>query len=180
MLSSQCPRSSAVGDCRGGLQPPACFKQQCGLLRWSTVGLCAAYATSRVGNVGWCQWRLHAHNTVLMQMLCLFLLFVAAVQLCLEYMVNHISPASPQFQDYIQHGEASRFSDMFVKWRDIWPDGERTRESRWWPCHADNHRKAMASHFESQAISRNLLHPALFSVCSRNRVYHSHHASAAT
>ena len=45
-------------------------------------------------------------------------------QLCLEYMVNHISPASPQFQDYLQHGEASRFSSMFVKWRDIWPTGK--------------------------------------------------------
>jgi hypothetical protein len=38
--------------------------------------------------------------------------------------VNHISPASPQFQDYIQHGADSRFDSMFVKWRDIWPEGE--------------------------------------------------------
>ncbi|WIA13184.1 hypothetical protein OEZ85_006776 [Tetradesmus obliquus] len=44
-------------------------------------------------------------------------------QLCLEYMVNHISPGSPQFQDYLQHGEASRYASMFVKWRDIWPEG---------------------------------------------------------
>lgn len=39
-------------------------------------------------------------------------------------MVNHISPASPQFQDYLKHGEASPYSDMFVKWEDIWPGGE--------------------------------------------------------
>jgi sucrose phosphorylase len=39
-------------------------------------------------------------------------------------MVNHISPASPQFQDFIQHGSDSKFNTMFVKWRDIWPEGE--------------------------------------------------------
>lgn len=53
---------------------------------------------------------------------------VVGVQVCLEYMVNHISPASPQFQDYLKHGEASRFSDMFVKWTDIWPKGDCSTE----------------------------------------------------
>jgi hypothetical protein len=42
-------------------------------------------------------------------------------------MVNHISPASPQFQDYVQNGEASHFSSMFVKWADIWPQGVLTQ-----------------------------------------------------
>lgn len=45
------------------------------------------------------------------------------LQLCLEFMANHISPASNQFKDFVQNGEASRFRDMFVHWEDIWPEG---------------------------------------------------------
>lgn len=45
------------------------------------------------------------------------------LQLCLEFMANHISPASDQFKDFVQNGEASRFKDMFVHWEDIWPEG---------------------------------------------------------
>lgn len=45
-------------------------------------------------------------------------------QLCLEFMANHISPASEQFKDFVQNGEGSRFRDMFVHWGDVWPEGE--------------------------------------------------------
>eukprot|EP00879_Flechtneria_rotunda_P018528 GHRR01019441.1.p1 GENE.GHRR01019441.1~~GHRR01019441.1.p1 ORF type:complete len:547 (+),score=136.02 GHRR01019441.1:914-2554(+) len=44
-------------------------------------------------------------------------------QLCLEYMVNHISPQSHQYQDYVANGDNSQFRNMFVKWKDIWPKG---------------------------------------------------------
>ena len=50
------------------------------------------------------------------------------LQLCLEFMANHISPESDQFKDFVHNGEASRFRDMFVHWQDIWPEGE----SCWW------------------------------------------------
>jgi sucrose phosphorylase len=43
--------------------------------------------------------------------------------MCLEYMVNHISPGSPQFQDYKAKGDASAYKDMFVRWKDIWAAG---------------------------------------------------------
>lgn len=46
------------------------------------------------------------------------------LQLCLEFVSNHISPASPQFKDFVEHGEASRYKNMFVRWEDIWPGGE--------------------------------------------------------
>jgi glycosidase len=46
------------------------------------------------------------------------------LQLCLEFVSNHISPASPQFKDFVEHGEASRYKDMFVRWEDVWPGGE--------------------------------------------------------
>jgi glycosidase len=58
-------------------------------------------------------------------------------QLCLEYMVNHISPESPQFQDYLQNGAKSRFDSMFVKWRDIWPEGKgHNSNAAGWPRNA--------------------------------------------
>jgi sucrose phosphorylase len=40
-------------------------------------------------------------------------------------MVNHISPASPQFQDYLKNGDKSAYANMFVKWKDIWGEGEK-------------------------------------------------------
>ena len=40
--------------------------------------------------------------------------------LMLEMMVNHISPASAQFQDFLAKGDASEFADMFIDWRKFW------------------------------------------------------------
>jgi hypothetical protein len=51
---------------------------------------------------------------------------LCVLQLCLEFMANHISPESEQFQDFVKHGEASRYRDMFVRWEDVWPEGART------------------------------------------------------
>ena len=44
-------------------------------------------------------------------------------KLMLEFMVNHISPKSHQFQDYLEHGDKSQYADMFIQWEDIWPAG---------------------------------------------------------
>lgn len=44
-----------------------------------------------------------------------------------EFMVNHISPASEQFQDFLEHGWASKYADMFINWDTFWPAGEVLR-----------------------------------------------------
>ena len=38
----------------------------------------------------------------------------------MECMVNHISPASKEFQDYLAKGSESEFADMFVDWNKLW------------------------------------------------------------
>jgi hypothetical protein len=42
----------------------------------------------------------------------------------LELMVNHISPASTEFQDFLANGDASGYADMFIDWDSFWEDGE--------------------------------------------------------
>lgn len=42
----------------------------------------------------------------------------------LDVMVNHVSRQSPEFQDFQQHGRASRFADLFITVDKIWPDGD--------------------------------------------------------
>ncbi|KAK9815406.1 hypothetical protein WJX72_003171 [[Myrmecia] bisecta] len=47
--------------------------------------------------------------------------------LCMEFMLNHISPKSKQFQDYLEKGDESEYADMFVDWTKFW-QGEPTQE----------------------------------------------------
>ena len=44
----------------------------------------------------------------------------AAYDLQMECMVNHISPASKEFQDYLAKGDKSEFADMFINWNKLW------------------------------------------------------------
>lgn len=46
------------------------------------------------------------------------------VDLELELMVNHVSPASAEFQDFLRKGDASEYVDMFIDWDRFWPNGE--------------------------------------------------------
>ena len=48
--------------------------------------------------------------------------------LMFDYMINHISRSSEYFQDYVKHGDASRYRDLFIRYRDFWPGGEPTQE----------------------------------------------------
>jgi sucrose 6(F)-phosphate phosphorylase len=41
----------------------------------------------------------------------------------LDLMVNHISAKSKYFQDFIEKGRASQYSDLFITLDKIWPDG---------------------------------------------------------
>lgn len=45
-----------------------------------------------------------------------------------DFMLNHISIRSEEFQDYMRRGDASPYRDMFIHWDEFWPDGEPSRE----------------------------------------------------
>ena len=47
----------------------------------------------------------------------------AEYDLQMECMVNHISPASKEFQDYLSKGDKSEFRDMFIDWNKFWGGG---------------------------------------------------------
>lgn len=49
--------------------------------------------------------------------------------LCVEFMVNHISPESDQFKDFIQKGDESEFAEMFIDWDKFWPEGEPRQQA---------------------------------------------------
>jgi sucrose 6(F)-phosphate phosphorylase len=44
--------------------------------------------------------------------------------LTIDLMVNHISRRSPEFQDFLAHGRASGFADLFITLDKVWPGGE--------------------------------------------------------
>jgi sucrose 6(F)-phosphate phosphorylase len=48
----------------------------------------------------------------------------ADFDLAVDLMVNHISRLSPEFQDFLAHGRASRFADLFITLDKMWPGGE--------------------------------------------------------
>ncbi len=44
----------------------------------------------------------------------------AGVDLALDLICNHASVLSPQFQDLLRHGAASRYKDFFIDWNAFW------------------------------------------------------------
>ena len=46
----------------------------------------------------------------------------------LDLMVNHISAQSTYFQDFIENGRNSKYSDIFITIDKVWPDREPARE----------------------------------------------------
>lgn len=49
------------------------------------------------------------------------------IDLKLDFVLNHLSVLSPQFQDIIRHGEASKYADFFINWNAFWKGhGEMT------------------------------------------------------
>lgn len=40
----------------------------------------------------------------------------------LDLMINHISRASPQFQDFLRRGRQSQYADLFITLDKVWPD----------------------------------------------------------
>lgn len=45
----------------------------------------------------------------------------------LDFMINHLSAHSPQYQDFLVKKDASPFRDLFLLYRDFWPGGEPTQ-----------------------------------------------------
>lgn len=45
-----------------------------------------------------------------------------------DFMLNHISIRSEEFQDYMRRGDASPYRDMFIHWEEFWPNGEPSQE----------------------------------------------------
>lgn len=44
--------------------------------------------------------------------------------LMVDVMANHLSRQSPQFQDYLENGEDSEWKDFFLRFKNVWPEGE--------------------------------------------------------
>ncbi|MCK0192101.1 glycosidase [Arenibacter sp. F20364] len=42
------------------------------------------------------------------------------IKLKFDIVLNHLSVASPQFQDLLKHGEDSKFKDFFIDWNEFW------------------------------------------------------------
>lgn len=40
-----------------------------------------------------------------------------------DVIVNHMSSSSPQFQDFVKNGCTSQYADLFLTFRDVFPDG---------------------------------------------------------
>ena len=50
------------------------------------------------------------------------------LDLKLDFMLNHLSVLSPQFQDLLARGEQSPYRDFFIDWNRFWEGkGEMTR-----------------------------------------------------
>ncbi len=51
------------------------------------------------------------------------------INLKLDFILNHASVLSPQFQDLIKNGEKSKYADFFINWNKFWDGcGEMTEE----------------------------------------------------
>ena len=47
--------------------------------------------------------------------------------LCVDFMVNHMSAQSPEFKDFVEKHDKSDYKDLFIKWYEFW-GGEPTDE----------------------------------------------------
>ena len=48
--------------------------------------------------------------------------------LMFDYMINHVSVKSPEYQDFLRKKDASRYHDFFIRFKDFWEHGEPTPE----------------------------------------------------
>lgn len=56
-------------------------------------------------------------------------LHALGIDLKLDFILNHLSVLSPQFQDILKNGDASEYRDFFIDWNKFWQGhGEMTEE----------------------------------------------------
>ena len=48
--------------------------------------------------------------------------------LMFDYMINHISAQSEYYKDFLEKKDASRYRDLFIRYKDFWEGGEPTQE----------------------------------------------------
>lgn len=53
------------------------------------------------------------------------------IRLKLDFVLNHLSVLSPQFQDLLKHGEQSDYADFFINWNRFW-QGHGTMTPQGW------------------------------------------------
>jgi sucrose phosphorylase len=50
------------------------------------------------------------------------------LDLMMDFMINHLSRRSGQFQDFLRRGKDSPYRDFFIRYSSFWPEGEPTDE----------------------------------------------------
>ncbi|NNG08828.1 MAG: glycosidase [Arenibacter sp.] len=50
------------------------------------------------------------------------------IQLKFDIVLNHLSVASPQFQDLLDHGSKSKYKDFFIDWNEFWEGHGKTHD----------------------------------------------------
>ncbi|MFT3874998.1 MAG: sucrose phosphorylase [Propioniciclava sp.] len=55
----------------------------------------------------------------------------AGVDLKFDFILNHASVLSPQFQDILAHGERSKYADFFIDWNKFWAGHGELTEGGW-------------------------------------------------
>lgn len=45
-----------------------------------------------------------------------------------DFMINHISQQSPYFQDFLEKKDESEYADLFIRYKNFWPNGEPTEQ----------------------------------------------------
>lgn len=48
--------------------------------------------------------------------------------LMFDFMINHISAKSPYFLDFLEKKDASKYADLFIRYKNFWPNGEPSQE----------------------------------------------------
>jgi sucrose phosphorylase len=45
-----------------------------------------------------------------------------------DFMINHISKSSEYFKDFVENKDKSPYADLFIRYKNFWPNGEPTKE----------------------------------------------------
>ena len=48
--------------------------------------------------------------------------------LMFDFMINHISRNSEYFQDFLLHKDKSKYKDLFIRYKDFWPNGQPSQQ----------------------------------------------------